>query len=85
MTPPRSPANGVPWLVWLAGRAWECLGCGATGTQPDPAGAVSLARWAGDTKRAHAGCGPPVVLSEGEVGHPLNPDRAETGSPSRGG
>jgi len=76
MIPIRLNANGLPWLIWLRGGTWECRGCGEAGKQTPFVDVSSFARWAGDIKRAHAGCGPPIILGPGEVGHPLNPDRS---------
>jgi secreted trypsin-like serine protease len=77
MIPRHLHANGVPWLVWFGVHAWECRGCGETGSQPLFTDVSSFAKWAGDMKRAHARCGRPIHLGVGEVGHPLNPDRKE--------
>jgi hypothetical protein len=77
MIPRSVHANGVPWLIWLGVHAWECRGCSATGDQPPFVDVSSFARWVGDLKRAHARCGQPILLGPGEVGHPLNPDRAD--------
>lgn len=75
MTSARMHANGLPWLIWIDGHYWECQGCGERGTLPPFTDVSTFAGWLGDTKRAHARCGPPIVLRAGEVGHPLNPDR----------
>jgi hypothetical protein len=82
MTPIRMPSNGVPWLVWVGRDLWECQGCGRAGQLPRFASTAALAKHIGDTKRAHAGCGDsdPFATGGGEagIGHPLNPDRAES-------
>lgn len=75
MIPRQMPANGIPRLLWIADHAWTCTGCGESGLQPPYRNVRARARWAGDLKREHAGCGLPLAL--GEVGHPLNPDRQE--------
>jgi hypothetical protein len=77
MVPRMSHANGVPWLIWFGTHSWECRRCKAKGSQPRFDDVSSFARWAGDLKREHAPCGDAIVLRPGEVGHPLNPDRAE--------
>ena len=75
VTPHRIPANGVPWLEWLADGSWRCARCGETGRLPEFIDVASYARQLGGIKRHHAGCGTWDDLDSGEVGHPLNPDR----------
>jgi hypothetical protein len=75
MFPKRMHANGLPWLFWIGSEDWECQGCGERGKQPAFTDVSTFAGWVGDMKRAHARCGPPIVLRAGDVGHPLNPNR----------
>jgi hypothetical protein len=74
-----TPANGVPWLVWFGDQAWECRGCGARGDLGGFTTVALFARRLAVLKREHACCFGTGVpdLSAGQVGHPLNPDRAE--------
>jgi hypothetical protein len=77
MIPPRAQANGVPWLYWFADGHWECSRCGDSGRLPPLIDVPSFARRLGWIKRRHAGCGTFDDIEPDEVGHPLNPDRAE--------
>ena len=69
------PANGVPWLVWIDRQDWRCEACGRAGRLPPYTTVASFARALGDLKRAHHDCG--THGGGDQVGHPLNPDRAE--------
>jgi hypothetical protein len=77
MKPCRMHANGVRWLYWMGDGRWVCEGCGEAGRQPGFADVAAFARWLGDMKRTHAGCGSEIRMNAGQLGHPLNPDRAE--------
>lgn len=79
MTPRRTHANGLPWLLWFEDRRWSCEGCGGAGRVPEFTGVPPFAYWLGNLKREHAGCGvpPPDQLADGQVGDPLNGGRVE--------
>lgn len=77
MIPPRMPANGVPWLEWLADGRWKCHRCGDSGRQPTFADVATFARCLGQIKRTHALCGTFDDMEPEEIGHPLNPDRTQ--------
>ena len=84
MIPRRVHAHGLPWLEWFADGHWVCRRCGESGRQPEFTDVASFARWLGRMKRAHAGCGTFDNIDPGEIGHPLNPDRAAPGRPEPG-
>jgi hypothetical protein len=75
MMPNRMHANGVPWLIWVRDSTWECRGCGGSGRQPHFTVTLEFARWVGDLKREHAGCGEHALVPDGSIGDPLNRER----------